>query len=250
MKKFLLIGLAILASACNMKQAAPTIAPSPVPATASATLTPAPTFTPEPTLTATPAFTSTPMPLYFTEEFKAGLGVWTTFQTGGALSAVPALANDALNVQMNSPHTWFYAISNAHEYPAITVVAKASGAPSGSLGLVCQYSAENGWYEFNITHEGSFSVLSGKWLADGIAQYRPILNSSSEYLQVGNMNYEIGLTCNNNILFLQVNGKMFRKVDVSHIGLPPGKVGISAASFDNVPMSAVFDWFRVGPPEW
>ncbi len=248
MKKFFFIGFLILTLACNLPAAqvesTPTAAADLLP---TATLTPAPTATPSPTATISPP---TPVPLYFTDEFNTDLSAWTSFQTGGAQPPIVALQDDALISQMQSPNTWYYAIHNAHEYTGASISAKVSGAPSGSLGLVCGYSEANGWYEFNITHEGMFSVLQGKWLAEGIADYRPILNSTTEYLQAGNMNYEIGLTCNNNTLFFHVNGKMFRKLDVSYIGLTPGKVGLSAASFDNVPMNANFEWFKVSKPEW
>jgi hypothetical protein len=187
--------------------------------------------------------------MFFTEEFNADLGAWSSFQTGGAELATVALENDALDIQMNSPHIWYYAIHDAHEYSGVFVSAKFSGAPSGSLGLVCNYSAENGWYEFNITHEGTFSVLLGKWLTEGVAQYKPILNATAEYLQAGNLNYEIGLTCADNTLLLRVNGKMFRKVDVARFGLAQGKIGVTASSFDNVPMHAIFEWVKVSPPE-
>ena len=130
MKKFLLIGFLILTTSCNMRQAAPAVEPSPslAPTIPAATLIPTETLTPEPTLTPTPAFTPTPVPLHFTEEFNTDLGAWTTFQTGGAQPPVAALANDALNIQMASPHTWFYAIHNAHEYDGVFISAKVSGA--------------------------------------------------------------------------------------------------------------------------
>ncbi len=64
-------------------------------------------------------------------------------------------------------------------------------------------------------------------LADGIAQYTPIATDSTEYLQAGNLNYEIGLTCQENTLLLYINGKLFRKLDVTRYGLTEGKIGIN-----------------------
>ena len=248
MKKFFTMSVFLMfATACNMQQTATQSSPTPA---ASATLPPIPTATPAPTFTVTPTFTATPVPEFFTDEFNADLGAWSFFQTGGEQQATINLANDALNMLMNSPHTWHYAIHNAHEYAGVFVSAKVSGSPSGSIGLVCGYSQEKGWFEFNVSHEGTFSLLQGKWLADGVAEYRPILNETTEYLQTGNMSYEIGLTCNNNSVFLHIDGKMFRKIDVAYIGLPPGKAGVAAASFDNVPMYANFEWFKISPPEW
>jgi hypothetical protein len=249
MKKIFFIGLLILTLACNLptpqvESVPPTSLPtSTAVATPTQTLTPAPTFTP--TATASP----TRVPLYFTEEFNTNLGAWKSFQTGGAQSPLINMQDGLLQINFPAPNTWYYAIHTAHEYPNVFVSARFSGAPSGAIGVVCYYSEEHGWYEFNLTHEGSYNVLFGEWLAEGIAQYKSVFDGSSEYLQVGNLNYEIGLTCTNNTLSLHVNGKLFRKIDVKRYGLTTGMVGISAASFDNVPMNATFEWFKVGKPE-
>jgi hypothetical protein len=55
----------------------------------------------------------------------------------------------------------------------------------------------------------------------------------------------IGLTCQDNTLLPHINGKLFRKVDVTRYGLTEGKIGVNASSFDEVPMIATFDWVRV-----
>lgn len=251
MKKLFLIGCLILTtSSCQAINPAPQIESTPL---ISATATPIETVTPAPTRSATPAptrsATSTPVPMFFTEEFNSDLGAWTSFQTGGAESAAPILENDALRVVMMSPNTWYYAIHNAHEYPAVFVSAKFSMAPTGSAGMLCSYSEANGWYEFNVASDGSYSVLFGQWLTSGIAQYKPVTTNTTEYLQAGNLSYEIGMTCGGDILLLYINGKMFRKVDVARFGLTEGKVGISASSFEETPMNAIFEWFRVSQPE-
>jgi|GEM_PF-902809 len=205
---------------------------------ASATVPAPPTLTPQPT----------PVPLHFSDEFKGDLGAWQFFQTGGALAPQIALQEDELVAQLSAPHTWMYAIHTSHEYQSVFLQTKFSAAPGGSAGLVCNYDEAAGWYEFNVTHEGALSVLYGSWLAEGIAQYRPLLNESSEYLQAGNLNYEIGLTCADDVLLLHINAKLFRKLDVGYIGLKGGRVGLSAASFDDVPMRAAFEWFMVSAP--
>jgi len=209
----------------------------PEPATATMTFTPAPTFTP------------TPVPLFFTEEFNTDMGAWASFQTGGTELPSVNLENDFLRIDFPSPNAWYYAIHTAHEYSNVFVSAKFLGTPTGSLGVICDYSESNGWYEFNVSSDGTYSVLFGQWLADGIAQYTPIEISGSEYLQAGNLSYEIGLSCEGNILLPHINGKLFRKLDVTRYGLTEGKIGITASSFEEAPMIATFDWVKVGEPE-
>lgn len=245
-KKFLLLGCLTLTIACQSTLATPKVESTPTtaahipPAPATATLT----FTPPPTVAAPP----TPVPLFFTEEFNTDLGSWASFQTGGAQSPTVKLENDFLRVDFSSPNTWYYAIHNAHEYSNIFISAKFSGTPSGSLGLICDYSESNGWYEFNLASDGIYSVLFGQWLAAGIAQYTPIATDTTEYLQAGSLDHEIGLTCQKNILLLHINGKLFRKLDVTRYGLTEGRIGINAASFDETPMIATFDWVKVNEP--
>jgi hypothetical protein len=130
----------------------------------------------------------------------------------------------------------------------VSVSAKFSGTPSGSIGVICDYSETNGWYEFDLTSDGTYSVLFGQWLAQGIAQYAPIANDTTEYLQKDNLSYEVGLTCQENTLLLHINGKLFRKLDVKRFGLLKGKIGINASSFEEVPMIATIDWVKVSEP--
>jgi hypothetical protein len=243
MKKLFLLGFLILSVACQ--GTASTLTPDsastltvqapPEPATATETLTPAPT--------ASATLSPTHVPLYFTEEFNTDLSAWTFFQTGGEIGPSTTLENDMLRVDISSPHTWYSGIHNSNTYKDVSISAKFTGAPSGSMGLICRYS-ESGWYEFNIGSDGTYSVLAGQWLSEGVGQYIPIATNTSEYLQPGNMNYEIKLTCQENTLLLFVNEKLFRKLDVAHYGLTEGRIGITASSFEETPMTAIFDWVK------
>ena len=183
--------------------------------------------------------------MYFTEEFDADLAAWDFFQTGGVNLPTARLENSLLRIDIASPHTWYYAIHAAHDYSNVTVSAKVDGSPAGSLGLVCFYNEEEGWYEFNIASDGTYNALFGQWLAEGIAQYIPLAGDPASTLAPGGLNYEISLTCQKDALFVSINGNTIRRVDVARYGLVAGKIGIAAASFEQIPMSAVFDWVRV-----
>jgi hypothetical protein len=242
MKK-LLLGCLILITACQngtpvaLPESTPTVtiqAP-PEPATATATLLP----------TATASLTATPVPLYFIDEFSADLNSWTFLQTGGEASPTATIENDTLRLDIVSPHTWHIGIHNSNTYQNVSISTKFNGAPSGSIGLICRYS-ESGWYEFNVASDGTYSILLGAWLSDGVAQYIPIATDRSQYLQPGNMNYAIKLTCQDNALLLYINQTLFRKLDITSYGLPEGKVGITASSFEETPVTIFFDWLQVG----
>lgn len=182
--------------------------------------------------------------MYFTEEFNTGLNAWASFQTGGANPPLVNLENESLRIDFSSPDTWYYAVHNAHEYSNVSISASVSGT-SGSAGLVCNYSETNGWYEFNIASDRTYNILFGQWLATDIAQYTPIAGDVADILESGSLNYEISLTCGENALLAFINGKLFRKMDVTRFGLADGRIGITASSYKETPATVFFNWVRV-----
>jgi hypothetical protein len=246
MKK-LFIGYLIIISACQ--SATPTPVPPLFPtATLPPTLTPA-TITPQPTPTLEP--TPTPLPRLFTNEFDGLLAGWVILQAGS--DSVPNIntENDRLIVQMDSPYTWVYAIYGAQDYGDIRIEAEFSnqaGSPS-SIGLLCRYTESDGWFEYNVSTDGTYNVLYGQWLSTGIADYLPILSESSGEIQPSGASQEIGLICSGTTVSLFVNQIRIRNVDVSRYELAEGKVGITVASFENTPVIAGFDWVKVSEPE-
>ena len=253
MKKLFLIGLLLL-SACASPLGGqpatlePTVTPAatatlppptPVPATATETLTPAPTLTPE------------PPPRFFTEEFDSAPVYWSTLYASGDTSRIKTLNQDSkLTFELDSPNAWLYAIYGAQEYEAVHIEARieSTGSTANYMGLVCNYSEQDGWIEFNLSSDGSYTILYGKWLANGIASYMPVADGESGYINQGNATNEMGLDCLGDTLQLYINGKLFRNLDISRFGLNGGKVGLAAASFEEVPVILAFEWVKVSRP--
>ena len=247
MKK-LLIGCLILITACQPAAEASTpVAPLFPTATLPPTLIPA-TVTPQPTPTL--ESTATPLPRLFTNEFDASLAGWVILQAGS--DSVPNIEteNSDLILQMDSPYTWVYAIYGAQDYDDIRIDAEftnQAGSPS-SIGLICRYSESDGWFEYNVSTDGTYNVLYGHWLANGIADYLPILSASSREIQPSGASQEIGLVCSDTTVSLFVNQILIRRADVSRYELAEGKVGLTASSFENTPVIAAFDWVKVSEP--
>ena len=249
MKKLLLIGFLLL-TACQSAtvELSPTpettatrTLPTPVPATVTSTDIPTPTASP----------TSVPPKRYFTEEFDSTLIHWSTLFASGDSGRVDILnENSNLNFELYTTNAWVYAIYGAFEYDNVHIETRIEnrGSNMNAMGLVCHYDEQAGWYEFNISSDGTYNLLYGQWLAEGIARYTPIINDISERIETGNATNEIGLSCDKNFLQLYINGKLFRKLDVSHVGLTEGKVGLAMASFDEVPVILAFDWVKVNEP--
>jgi hypothetical protein len=249
MKKLLLIGLFLLA-ACGDTAFEPTSPPQTtatriVPPTLTATV--APTIVPSPTNTPTPP----PPKRYFTEEFDGTLDHWSTLTASGDASRVDILnENSKLTFELYSPIAWMYAIYGAFEYESVHIETRVEslGSEINSMGLVCHYDEQEGWYEFNIANDGTYNLLYGQWMTEGIARYTPILNDNSDRIELGNSINQIGLDCYENIVQLYINEKLIRKMDVARYELTGGKVGLSLASFEELPVILAFDWVKVSEP--
>jgi hypothetical protein len=248
MKKLFLLACFILITACQPAASAPTSTATPPPLpTATQTLIPV-TDTPQPT--PTPEFTPTPLPRFFTDEFDVPLAGWNILRAGSEGTPTIQNENSQLILKMDTPYNWVYAVYGAQEYEDIRVDAlftNQAGSPA-SIGLVCRYSETEGWLEYNVSTDGTYSLLYGNWLASGIADYFPIMDGSSKLIQASGAAQEIGMICSGTTVSLLVNQTIIRNVVVSRYELTNGKVGITASAFENVPVVAAFNWVKVSEP--
>ncbi|MFH1185683.1 MAG: hypothetical protein V1755_11710 [Chloroflexota bacterium] len=215
--------------------------PSPVP---SSTPTPSPSpVPPSPTATLAPAARS------FRAEFDGGAPYWIFLQAAAGREALHAdAASGSLRLTLSAPNQWAYALYDAHAYADVRVDARVElgAGGQGSAGLICRYDPLAGWYEFNIYADQTYTLLFGQWLAEGVARYTPLVIASSE--KIAPAVNEIGLGCEGDILTPYINGvQIRRRQEKLHI-LHEGKIGISAASFENAPLSISVDWFGVIEP--
>jgi hypothetical protein len=206
------------------------------------------TDTPAPTATFEP--TPTPFPPFFTNEFDSSLAGWVILQAGNEAAPNVTVENNRLLLQMDAPYTWVYALYGVQDYDKVRVDTKFinNAMSPASIGLICNYSETDGWFEYNVTTDGSYNVLFGKWLSNGIADYLPVLNGSSNAIQQSGMEQSIGLICSGTTLTLLIDDKVIRNAEVSRYERIGGKVGVTASSYENVPVIASFDWVTVSTP--
>jgi hypothetical protein len=246
MKKLILMGCIILITGCQTATATPALLPSPI-----STLPPTPipvTDTPTPTPTLAPS--PTPFPRFFINEFDSPLVDWAILQAGNDFVPNVKTENSSLLLQMDSPYSWSYAVYGAQTYANVRIDAQfenRAGSPS-SIGLLCRYSKENGWFEYNVSTDGTYNLLYGSWLDTGIADYLPITDGSSNLIQPSGAPQQIGLLCSETAVTLLINETIIRNVDVARYELTEGNVGITASSYENTPILAAITWVMVSEP--
>lgn len=247
MKKIFLLGLLLLTSACQTT--APTATSSPLPTITPPPPTPIP-FTSTPAPTSTPSPSPTPLPRYFTTKFDVSLAGWVILQAGSEAAPNVNAESGKLQLRMDIPYTWLYALYGAHDYDNVRVDTQFvnNALTPVSIGLICRYSEAKGWFEYNISTDGTYNVLYGKWLANGIVEYLPITFGSSKEIQPSGSVQQIGLTCSDTTLLLYIDNQPIRQVNVSRYELSEGKVGIAVASYENVPVVTAFDWVKIEAP--
>ncbi len=205
------------------------------PTTQAATEPPAPTATalPSPTpLPPTVTPTLPPAPRTFTEQFDGSLPYWTFQQVDlGQTEVTPNAAGGFLVFDLAAPNQWVYALYSVADYTDIRLDAQVEdrAGQTGAMGVVCRYTEDKGWYEFNIYPDQTYEILYGQWLSPGLARYTPLFRGESAKIK-GDAN-EIGLSCVGSMLTPFINGTQMRIWQDNRIGLTDGKIGISAASF-------------------
>jgi hypothetical protein len=188
--------------------------------------------------------------MYFTDEFDSSSAAWTMLQAGS--DAVPNITteNSRLLIQTDSPYSWVYSLYGPQEYGGVRVDTKFvnNALSPASAGLICLYSDTDGWLEYNVTTDGTYNLLYGKWLSTGVADYLPIVDGSSNAIPQSGMELQIGLICSGTTASLLINDTIVRNADVSRFELASGQVGLAASSYENTPVIVSFDWFKVSQP--
>lgn len=239
-----MLGL-LLYTACAPSRA---VAPPSLTSTGAPFVEPSSTLSPIPP-TPAPTETLVPAPRVFTEEFDGALPYWSSVQIdNGQPASGPVLKSGFLVFDLSATNQWVYSFYGAQEYTDARVDARTSflTGSDGAVGVACRYSETDGWYEFNIYPDQTFTLLFGQWLAEGLARYAVMYRNESEKIK-SDAN-EIGLLCEGNTLTPFINGTQMRKWQDQKYGLKNGKIGLSASSFANAPLTIGFDWIKVSTP--
>jgi len=214
-----------------------------------------PTAAPPPTQEE-PAPTEAPVSQqYYTEEFDAPNDDWSVaLNVTGPDTNESALdletANGYLSFDINTEDLWTYVNYTAFDYEDVRVDAKVvnRGSNNNNISLICRYSEEDGWYEFNVANSGLYWILHGLVKPGGSAEYTNIYNGGSNAIKQGKDVNEYGIICRGNSLSLYINGTEARTVKDNEFNLARGQVGISVSSFEDLPVAVDVDWVKISEP--
>lgn len=201
---------------------------------------------------------------FFTEEFEGDISNWTYFvidgnQTGGALPELVdgdfgtmsvGTEDGYLVFDLQSSGQWVYVTYDPFEYADVRVDVRADnrGTNNNNVSLICRFTEDEGWYEFNIANNGLYWIFHAIIQADNKVVYSLIADGGSNRIKSGKEINEYGIVCKGRTLILYINGFETRRVDDNKFALRDGLVGISVSSFRDLPVRVEFDWVAISEP--
>ena len=262
---FLIVSLILmvgLACAFGGTKATPTSAPEPTTAvedqpTDEPTEASADTPTDEPTQETSSDATPTNTPktdavAYYTEEFDGNLDNYTYVNEGKGDEKKMSLKtlDGALVFDLKGTNLWIYVTYNAFTYKdvAVEVVADNRGKNTNNISLLCRYSKDEGWYEFNISNGGLYWIYAYDVTGAVRKGYNAITNGASKLVKQGKGVNTYSASCIGNELTLSINGTEVKTITDNKFDFSEGKVGFSVSSFDVTPILVNVDSFTISEP--
>lgn len=259
LRPLLMVGVLLLAILACMSGPVPTAAPpSTAPPSAEPPTAPPPTEAP----TAAPTAQE-----FFTEGFDAETGQWSHFTVDatvmltspGSLASLVSGDSGNMSLKVADGHLvfdlegkglWVYATYDGAEYSDVKMEAVADnrGTNDNNVSLICRYSKERGWYEFNVANSGLYDILYAKVTPDDKVTYSRIADGGSNKIKQGKQVNTYGMVCKGHTLVLTINGYETRRIDDNQFVLDKGKVGISVSSFNSLPVNVLIDSVTITKP--
>lgn len=228
------------------------IPPTPTEIPPTATPIPSPTSIP-PTPTNVPP-SPTPLPTepesvpYYVEEFDVSPDNWSWFTMSGDENLMDVYTEDGYLVfDLQGENQWVYLLYDDYIYEDVYLEAMADnrGKNDNNVSLVCRYSDEEGWYEFNVTNGGLYQILV---YSQADEEYYLLADGGSTKVNSGRATNIYSAVCYGNLLQLYINGELEREVTDNKYNLIEGQVGVSVSSFTTLPVLVEFDYVWIDTP--
>jgi hypothetical protein len=194
---------------------------------------------------------------FFTDEFAASIlcSAWTPFirvdkPKPDSSKVTVGPQNGRLIWDLGNENVFYYLFYNKFTYDDVKVEVSAEnrGKNKNNVSLICRYDPAIGWYEFDITSSGLYTVFYAEVISEGRIRYNKLTNGASNKIQQGKAINEYAITCVGENLTLIVNGTEVKTIAERKYGLSRGQVGVGVFSADVLPIAIEMEWFRVSQP--
>ena len=257
---FLMGLILILSLACSFGGSEEPEAPAPVEEVA-----PAPVVeeaAPAPTEEAAPAPTEPPVSQeFYTEDFTGDSSQWTYFMINGTKSVPIRVEDDfgtmfvgvkdeRLLFHLESEYQWAYVTYGAHEYDNVRldVVVENRGMNNNNVSLICRYTPDEGWYEFNLANNGKYDILHAIVRDDDVVVYTSLADGGSNKIKAGKEINKYSIVCDERVLTLFINDIETRVLEENNYALRDGLIGVAVASFKTLPIKVEIDSVTISQP--
>ncbi len=188
-------------------------------------------------------------PAYFTEEFNGKIPNWWYFLMSGDENKMSLNTdNGKLVFNLTGDNLYVYTMYDPWKYQNVRIAASADnrGMNDNSVSLICRYSKDEGWYEFNVGNNGLWQVFVYDKVTGG--DYQLLNSGGSTAIKPGKAINEYTAICNGSTLSLYINGVRVTSFDEKHYALREGLVGIGVSSYHVLPIIVGFDWVTISEP--
>jgi hypothetical protein len=204
---------------------------------------PSPTSTPP-----APTATFVPSTRYFQNDFnKANLTDWTTVVISGEPGLFDFRVEEGfLLFDLGGKNIQTFTLYQPEVYKNLRLDARLIAQTDSpyALNLVCRYSEQNGWYQYQVFDSGAYNLYYFVWNEEEQAVPTLLVEGVAASLLRGEVN-EIGMSCKDRDLNLYVNGELVRSYPENQYVLRDGRVGVGLTSFDSVPVLVSLDWLKI-----
>ena len=180
---------------------------------------------------------------YFVEEFDNGLSNYSYFLMSGDEEKADVYTEDGrLKFNLQDDYIYYYLLYDPFNYGDVRIDAEVVNQASNNneVSLICRYSDDLGWYEFNISSGGLWRIL---WYDNVIAKdYLLIANGGSTDIRTGRDTNTYSAVCKGRNLSLYINGIFVKTVEDKN--LDRGLVGIGISSYDAYPVIMYVPWME------
>ena len=186
-------------------------------------------------------------PDFFYEEFEGSIDNWSYFHFGQDNADFDVYREDGyLIFDIRDPDTYIYLLYDPYIYTDVRIdalVANRAATNKNNFSLVCRYDEQLGWYEFNVSSGGLWSILRYNELDN---EYILLFNGGSNNINMGQGENTFGLECQGKSISVYINDKKIKTV--TDASLPEGQIGVSASSFETAPVTIYFDAVEIWQP--